>query len=106
MPTEPAGPSFHVVLVHPEIPPNTGNIARLTAGTRSRLHLIEPLGFSIDHRQVRRAGLDYWPHVDKRVHASWPEFLADQAPATDRMWFFTAEAPRTFRIAPTRPVTG
>lgn len=60
---------LHIVLYHPEIPPNTGNIARLCAGTGTRLHLIEPLGFSIDDRHLRRAGLDYWPHVDVSV---WP----------------------------------
>lgn len=64
---------LHIVLYHPEIPPNTGNIARLCAGTETRLHLIEPLGFAIDDRHLRRAGLDYWPHVDVTV---WPSLEA------------------------------
>lgn len=64
---------LHVVLFHPEIPPNTGNVARLCAGTGTRLHLIEPLGFSIDNKQLKRAGLDYWPHVDLTV---WPSLEA------------------------------
>ena len=64
---------LHIVLYHPEIPPNTGNIARLCAGTGTRLHLIEPLGFSIDDRHLRRAGLDYWPYVDVKT---WPSLEA------------------------------
>ena len=66
---------MHVVLYQPEIPPNTGSIARLCAATLTTLHLIEPLGFSIDDRHLKRAGLDYWEFVDLRVHASWHDFL-------------------------------
>ena len=62
---------MHVVLVEPEIPPNTGNIARTCAATRTRLHLVEPLGFKLEDRYVRRAGLDYWPLVDLSVHPNW-----------------------------------
>jgi tRNA (cytidine/uridine-2'-O-)-methyltransferase len=61
---------LHVVLVAPEIPPNTGSIARLCAGTDTELHLVEPLGFSLEDRYLRRAGLDYWPHVRLHVHTS------------------------------------
>ena len=64
---------MHIVLFQPEIPPNTGNIARLCAATRTPLHLIEPLGFSLEDRYLRRAGLDYWPHVDLHV---WPDLTA------------------------------
>jgi tRNA (cytidine/uridine-2'-O-)-methyltransferase len=63
---------FDVVLVHPEIPPNTGNVIRLCANTGARLHLVEPLGFSIDDKQLRRAGLDYHEFAEIAVHASWP----------------------------------
>jgi tRNA (cytidine/uridine-2'-O-)-methyltransferase len=62
---------FDVVLVHPEIPPNTGNVIRLCANTGARLHLVEPLGFSIDDKQLKRAGLDYHEFADMRVHVSW-----------------------------------
>ncbi|MEM6521540.1 MAG: tRNA (cytidine(34)-2'-O)-methyltransferase [Cyanobacteria bacterium P01_C01_bin.70] len=71
-----------VVLVHPEIPPNTGNIARTCAATKTELHLVEPLGFELSDRYLKRAGLDYWPYVDLHMHASWPAFLdaAQQQP--------------------------
>ncbi len=67
---------LHIVLINPEIPPNTGNIARSCAATNTRLHLVKPLGFSIDDASVRRAGLDYWPYVDLEVHESIEDFLA------------------------------
>ena len=67
--------TIHIVLVEPEIPPNTGNIARSCAATGAKLHLIEPLGFSIDEKTVKRAGLDYWPFVDLEVHPGLSEFL-------------------------------
>ncbi len=66
---------LHVVLVEPEIPPNTGNIARLTAATGSPLHLVGPLGFRIDEHSVRRAGVDYWHLVDLRTHVDFAHFL-------------------------------
>lgn len=73
---------MHVALVYPEIPPNTGNVARLCAATGTELHLIEPLGFSLADRWLKRAGLDYWPHVRLRV---WPDFAAYLAgPGTGR----------------------
>lgn len=73
--------SFHVVLYEPEIPPNTGNIIRLCANTGARLHLIHPLGFSVDDRQLRRAGLDYHEMAVIHEHASLDAFLAEVAPA-------------------------
>lgn len=67
--------SIHIVLVEPEIPPNTGNIARSCAATGAALHLVKPLGFSTDDRSLKRAGLDYWPYVDVTIHESLEEFM-------------------------------
>jgi tRNA (cytidine/uridine-2'-O-)-methyltransferase len=67
--------TIHIVLVEPEIPPNTGNIARSCAATGAKLHLVKPLGFSIDDKTLKRAGLDYWPYVELEVHESLEEFL-------------------------------
>jgi hypothetical protein len=67
---------FNIVLVHPEIPPNTGNIIRLAANTGCHLHLIEPLGFSLDEKSLRRAGLDYHEYTAVKKHSSWSAFLA------------------------------
>jgi tRNA (cytidine/uridine-2'-O-)-methyltransferase len=72
-------PVFHIVLVRPEIPQNTGSIARLAAATRTRLHLIGPLGFSLEDRYLKRAGLDYWPLVDLRTYPGWDDFAAAQS---------------------------
>jgi tRNA (cytidine/uridine-2'-O-)-methyltransferase len=69
--------AFHVVLVEPEIPPNTGNIARTCAATGTVLHLVEPLGFSVDDRSLKRAGLDYWPYVEVRIHSGLDAFLEE-----------------------------
>ena len=77
---------MNIVLVEPEIPPNTGNVARLCAATRTTLHLIEPLGFQIDDRQLKRAGMDYWEHVSWHRWKNWGEFAA-ALPAGARMWF-------------------
>jgi tRNA (cytidine/uridine-2'-O-)-methyltransferase len=85
---------MHVVLVTPEIPQNTGSIGRLCVATNTPLHLIEPLGFTIDDRHLRRAGLDYWPHVRLERHASWEAFL-DARPA-GRLLCFSARAPRAY----------
>ncbi len=85
---------FHVVLVEPQIPPNTGNIGRLCLATGSRLHLVEPLGFSLDDRTLKRAGLDYWKDVDVRQWASF-EDLTSGAPG-NRFHFFTTKARRSF----------
>jgi len=69
--------TIHIVLVEPEIPPNTGNIARSCAATGVALHLVKPLGFSIDDKSLKRAGLDYWPYVDVTVHESLDEFMKE-----------------------------
>ncbi len=91
-------PGLHVVLVQPEIPPNTGSIARLCAATHTRLHLVRPLGFSLDDRYLKRAGLDYWPHVDLHVHDDWPAFLAAAQPPAPIC--FSARATRSYIAAP------
>lgn len=85
MTSVPATP-LHVVLVEPEIPPNTGNVARLCAATRTVLHLVEPLGFQLDDRTLRRAGMDYWAHVEWHRWPSWSSFIA-AAPPERRLWF-------------------
>ena len=86
--------SFNVVLVEPQIPPNTGNIGRLCIATKSRFHLIKPLGFDISEKAVRRAGLDYWKHVDLTVHENLADFRAS-LPANTRLWYFTKFAERS-----------
>lgn len=88
---------MHVVLYQPEIPPNTGSIARLCAATRTPLHLIAPLGFQIDDKHLKRAGLDYWPYVDVRLHGCWEEFLARQAGR--RVLLFSKRAARSYTEA-------
>lgn len=75
-----AAPNFHVVLVEPEIPPNTGNVARLCAATRCRLHLVGPLGFRMDDASLKRAGMDYWELVDWRYHGSFAGVMAAKDP--------------------------
>jgi tRNA (cytidine/uridine-2'-O-)-methyltransferase len=84
---------LNIVLVEPEIHPNTGNIARLCAATATRLHLIEPLGFRTDEAAVKRAGLDYWPHVDLHQHINYAAFQSAQP---QRCWFFTTKAKRSY----------
>jgi len=83
------------VLFQPEIAPNTGNIGRMCALTRSRLHLIHPLGFVIDDRNLRRAGMDYWKSLDVHEHENWPAFRASSV-APQRLWLFTTKAEQTF----------
>ena len=80
---------FNIVLVEPEIPPNTGNVIRLAANTGCRLHLIEPLGFSMDDKQMRRAGLDYHEYTQVLRHADWAAFLDSEKPAPDRLFALT-----------------
>ena len=90
---------LHIVLVEPEIPANTGNIARTCAATGSVLHLVKPLGFDISDKAVKRAGLDYWHLVDVRVYEDLDEFFAKNQPACMRL--FSTKAP----AATTRPIT-
>jgi tRNA (cytidine/uridine-2'-O-)-methyltransferase len=94
----PMAPPLHVVLVEPEIPPNTGNVARLCAATASPLHLVGRLGFRIDEQSVRRAGVDYWHLVDVRQHVDFEHFLhawATEAPA-GRLHLFSAIATKSY----------
>ena len=77
---------FHIVLVTPEIPPNTGNVIRLAANTGCTLHLVEPLGFSMNDKHMRRAGLDYHEYAEVQRHADWAALLASQQPPADRMF--------------------
>ena len=85
---------LNVVLVSPEIPPNTGNVIRLCANTGSALHLIEPLGFPLDDARMRRAGLDYHEHAAMRVHPSWDAFIAKERPDDRRLFAFTTRGAR------------
>lgn len=85
---------FHIVLVHPEIPPNTGNVIRLAANTGCTLHLVEPLGFSMDDKLLRRAGLDYHEYAAVRRHASWQALVEAERPPSDRCFAFTTKGSR------------
>lgn len=85
---------MQIVLFEPEIPPNTGSVARLCAATLTPLHLIEPLGFKIDDKHLKRAGLDYWPFVELHVHRSWRCFI--EAAAPKRLWCFSKRASRSY----------
>ena len=93
---------MNIVLVEPEIPPNTGNVARLCAATRTTLHLIEPFGFKLDDAQLKRAGMDYWQHVKWFRWKNWNEFSA-QLPETARLWFIESGGAKNYsevRYAP------
>ncbi len=81
----------NIVLVHPEIPPNTGNVIRLCANAGAALHLIEPLGFPIDHAKMRRAGLDYHELTSFKPHSSWQQFITTEQPHPARMFAFTTK---------------
>ena len=85
---------FQIVLVEPEIPPNTGNVIRLAANTGCALHLIEPLGFSMDDKHMRRAGLDYHEYAQVKRHANWAEFLKQETPNVSRMFALTTKGTR------------
>lgn len=91
-------PIFHIALVHPEIPQNTGNVGRLCLAVGACLHLVHPLGFQTDEKAVRRAGLDYWKHVDVREHADLPSFWAWVGDR--RTWCFSSHGTRSFTRAP------
>lgn len=86
---------LHIVLVEPEIHWNTGNAGRTCLAVGAQLHLVEPMGFSLDEREVRRAGLDYWPRVNPQVWPSWAAF-EEALPGLGEPWFFSAEATRDF----------
>ena len=88
--------TLRIVLVAPLIPQNTGTIARVTAATYADLHLIEPLGFELSDRYLKRAGLDYWPEVRLTVHKTWDDFLAREKPATTSLWFYSSHASRSY----------
>jgi tRNA (cytidine/uridine-2'-O-)-methyltransferase len=86
---------LHIVLLAPQIPQNTGNIGRMCALTRSRLHLIHPLGFVINDRNLRRAGMDYWRSLDVQEHADWAAFRASPL-GPKRLWLFTTKTEQSF----------
>lgn len=88
----------NIVLVEPEIPPNTGNVARLCAATRTTLHLIEPFGFKLDDATLKRAGMDYWQHVTWQRWPNWAAFTT-QVPATARLWFIESGGPKRYTEA-------
>jgi tRNA (cytidine/uridine-2'-O-)-methyltransferase len=86
---------LHIILLQPQIAPNTGNIGRMCAVTRSRLHLVRPLGIEITDKHLKRAGMDYWHSLDVHQHADWAGFRKSSA-APGRLWLFTTHATRTF----------
>src|SRR5512140_773209 len=90
--------TMHVVLVEPEIPPNTGNVARLCAATRTTLHLVEPLGFKLDDAQLKRAGMDYWRRVERHRWRCWTEFQAHTPPGA-RLWFIESKGHKLYTQA-------
>jgi tRNA (cytidine/uridine-2'-O-)-methyltransferase len=85
---------FHIVLVQPEIPPNTGNVIRLCANTGCQLHLVEPLGFSMDDKHMRRAGLDYHEYAEVHRHADWADLMQTCQPAPERLFAMTTRGTR------------
>ncbi|MGH7932576.1 MAG: tRNA (cytidine(34)-2'-O)-methyltransferase [Candidatus Binataceae bacterium] len=97
-------PAFHVVLVRPEIPQNSGSIGRLTAATKTRLHLVGPLGFSLEDRYLKRAGLDYWPFIDLRTYSGWDQFeVIHDGSGSRRFKFFSTHATKSYLAATYRP---
>jgi tRNA (cytidine/uridine-2'-O-)-methyltransferase len=94
---------FNVVLVEPEIPPNTGNVIRLCANTGARLHLIEPLGFPLDDAKMRRAGLDYHEYAQMHVHRDWDALIESESPDLARMFAFTTRGSSPFHSHAFKP---
>lgn len=94
---------FHVVLVEPEIPPNTGNVIRLCANTGAQLHLVEPLGFPLDDARMRRAGLDYHEYAKMQVHPDWQSFVGALHPDPQRMFALTTHGSTPFASMAFRP---
>ena len=86
---------MNIVLVEPEIPPNTGNVARLCAATKSVLHLIEPFGFKLDDAQLKRAGMDYWQQVEWHRWKNWGAFL-EKVPPASKLWFIESNGPKLY----------
>jgi tRNA (cytidine/uridine-2'-O-)-methyltransferase len=86
---------MHVVLLEPEIPPNTGNVARLCAATRTMLHLVEPFGFKLDDKELKRAGMDYWQHVQWRRWPDWSSFKQELNPIA-HLWFIESGGPKLY----------
>ena len=87
-------PLFHIVLLNPEIPNNTGNIGRTAAATGCRLHIVRPVSFDMSEKALRRAGLDYWRLVDCIVHDDWDAFLESQRPRPRSLWLYTTKSDR------------
>jgi len=94
---------FHVVLVEPEIPPNTGNVIRLCANTGATLHLVEPLGFPLDDARMRRAGLDYHEFATLKVHADWAQLVAAERPEPGRLFALTTRGGARLDTVPLQP---
>jgi tRNA (cytidine/uridine-2'-O-)-methyltransferase len=90
---------MHIVLVEPEIPPNTGNVARLCAATRTTLHLIEPFGFKLGDAQLKRAGMDYWRHVEWHRWPNWTAFETAHRAGAGRFWFVESGGPKLYTEA-------
>lgn len=93
---------YNIVLFEPEIPQNTGNIGRIAVNALSRLHLIKPLGFSFDDKHLKRAGMDYWQHVDCVIHESWEDFLTYKEPAAP-LYFFSTKGKAQYWDCPFEP---
>src|ERR1700742_1887524 len=94
---------MHIVLVEPEIPPNTGNVARLCAATKSTLHLIEPFGFKLDDSQLKRAGMDYWQQVTWHRWRNWNDFIEAQKKRSGKFWFIESNGPKLYSDAKFSP---